>query len=118
MMALRMGQASVASAVLPLPLHTSTSHLLMSPLMQGLSDALKNAGRDLSAAHSAAAAKTGALQADLDAANAAVISLKVLSNTIWCHSKRSNSSCGLGCGVQSASKEQLRRASGGSMTCV
>jgi hypothetical protein len=88
----------------------------MSPLLQGLSDALKNAGRDLSAAHSAAAAKTGALQADLDAANAAVISLKVLSNSILGHSRRSNSSRGLGCGVQSAGKEQLRRASGGIVT--
>lgn len=48
-------------------------------LLQGLSDALKAASRDLSAAHSAGAAKSGALQSDLDAASAAVISLKVSS---------------------------------------
>lgn len=44
--------------------------------LQGLLDALKAAGRDLSAAHSAGASARGALQSDLDAANAAVISLK------------------------------------------
>ena len=72
------------------------------PLLQGLSDALRAAGRDLSAAHSAAAAKTGVLQCDLDAANAAVISLKVLRTPFHIAATMVTCPAAHGVGIQSA----------------